>query len=135
MSANLWTTTADAPAGFTRVSETSRIWIQGDLIEQLGRAVAKVHCVSDADSDQSLVDWSSRTMRAYSSPRQDPRRQRYIAHARWGTSRLRGTREQERYPGSTGAEPGTINAGTSTHRCSFSAAPLDSCNTPLWSAA
>jgi uncharacterized protein (DUF2252 family) len=26
-----------------------------EVIEQLGRAVAKVHCVSDTDSDQSLV--------------------------------------------------------------------------------
>jgi uncharacterized protein (DUF2252 family) len=30
-----------------------------EVIEQLGRAVAKVHCVSDTDSDQSLVDFST----------------------------------------------------------------------------
>jgi uncharacterized protein (DUF2252 family) len=30
-----------------------------EVIEQLGRAVAKVHCVSDADSDQSLVDFQT----------------------------------------------------------------------------
>lgn len=28
-----------------------------EVIEQLGQAVAKVHCVSDTDSDQSLVDF------------------------------------------------------------------------------
>jgi hypothetical protein len=27
-----------------------------EVIEQLGQAVAKVHCVSDTDSDQTLVD-------------------------------------------------------------------------------
>lgn len=31
----------------------------GEVAEQLGRAVAKVHCVSDADSDQSLVDFQT----------------------------------------------------------------------------
>ena len=30
-----------------------------EVIEQLGRAVAKVHCVSDADSDQELVDFQT----------------------------------------------------------------------------
>lgn len=30
-----------------------------EVIEQLGRAVAKVHCVSDTDSDQSLVDFQT----------------------------------------------------------------------------
>jgi uncharacterized protein (DUF2252 family) len=30
-----------------------------EVVEQLGRAVAKVHCVSDADSDQSLVDFQT----------------------------------------------------------------------------
>lgn len=30
-----------------------------EVIEQLGQAVAKVHCVSDADSDQSLVDFQT----------------------------------------------------------------------------
>ena len=30
-----------------------------EVIEQLGRAVAKVHCVSDSDSDQSLVDFQT----------------------------------------------------------------------------
>jgi uncharacterized protein (DUF2252 family) len=30
-----------------------------EVAEQLGRAVAKVHCVSDADSDQSLVDFQT----------------------------------------------------------------------------
>jgi uncharacterized protein (DUF2252 family) len=30
-----------------------------EVIEQLGRAVAKMHCVSDADSDQSLVDFQT----------------------------------------------------------------------------
>ncbi|BBX20532.1 hypothetical protein MDUV_53920 [Mycolicibacterium duvalii] len=30
-----------------------------DVIEQLGRAVAKMHCVSDADSDQSLVGFQT----------------------------------------------------------------------------
>ncbi len=30
-----------------------------EVIEQLGRAVAKVHCVSDADSDQTLVDFQT----------------------------------------------------------------------------
>jgi uncharacterized protein (DUF2252 family) len=30
-----------------------------EVIEQLGRAVAKVHCVSDTDSDQSLVEFQT----------------------------------------------------------------------------
>ncbi|MBA3523068.1 MAG: DUF2252 domain-containing protein [Geodermatophilaceae bacterium] len=30
-----------------------------DVVTQLGRAVAKVHCVSDSDSDQSLVDFQT----------------------------------------------------------------------------
>jgi uncharacterized protein (DUF2252 family) len=30
-----------------------------EVVEQLGRAVAKVHCVGDADSDQSLVDFQT----------------------------------------------------------------------------
>jgi uncharacterized protein (DUF2252 family) len=30
-----------------------------EVIEQLGRAVAKVHCVGDADSDQQLVDFQT----------------------------------------------------------------------------
>ncbi|MCW2687944.1 MAG: hypothetical protein JWR37_2834 [Mycobacterium sp.] len=30
-----------------------------EVIEQLGHALAKVHCVSDADSDQSLVDFQT----------------------------------------------------------------------------
>ncbi|MCV7417447.1 DUF2252 domain-containing protein [Mycolicibacterium litorale] len=30
-----------------------------EVIEQLGRAVAKMHCVSDSDSDQSLVDFQT----------------------------------------------------------------------------
>ena len=30
-----------------------------EVIEQLGQAVAKVHCVSDTDSDQSLVDFQT----------------------------------------------------------------------------
>jgi uncharacterized protein (DUF2252 family) len=30
-----------------------------EVIEQLGQAVAKMHCVSDADSDQSLVDFQT----------------------------------------------------------------------------
>ncbi|MGE5696416.1 MAG: DUF2252 domain-containing protein [Candidatus Sericytochromatia bacterium] len=30
-----------------------------EVIDQLGRAVAKVHCVSDADSDQTLVDFQT----------------------------------------------------------------------------
>ena len=30
-----------------------------EVIEQLGRAAAKVHCVSDTDSDQSLVDFQT----------------------------------------------------------------------------
>ncbi len=30
-----------------------------EVIEQLGQAVAKVHCVSDSDSDQSLVDFQT----------------------------------------------------------------------------
>jgi len=30
-----------------------------EVIDQLGRAVAKVHCVSDTDSDQSLVDFQT----------------------------------------------------------------------------
>ena len=29
------------------------------MIEQLGRAVAKVHCVGDADSDQDLVKFQT----------------------------------------------------------------------------
>jgi hypothetical protein len=29
------------------------------LLDQLGQAVAKVHCVSDADSEQSLVDFQT----------------------------------------------------------------------------
>ncbi|KUI31140.1 hypothetical protein AU195_12015 [Mycobacterium sp. IS-1496] len=31
----------------------------GEVIEQLGRAVAKVHCVGDSDSDQSLVQFQT----------------------------------------------------------------------------
>ena len=31
----------------------------GEVVEQLGRAVAKVHCVGDTDSDQSLVDFQT----------------------------------------------------------------------------
>jgi uncharacterized protein (DUF2252 family) len=30
-----------------------------EVIEQLGRAVAKVHCVGDADNDQELVDFQT----------------------------------------------------------------------------
>ena len=30
-----------------------------EVIEQLGRAVAKVHCVGDADSDQDLVKFQT----------------------------------------------------------------------------
>jgi uncharacterized protein (DUF2252 family) len=30
-----------------------------EVIEQLGRAVAKVHCVGDADSDQELVGFQT----------------------------------------------------------------------------
>jgi hypothetical protein len=30
-----------------------------EVIEQLGRAVAKVHCVGDADSDQQLVKFQT----------------------------------------------------------------------------
>jgi len=30
-----------------------------EVIEQLGQAVAKVHCVADSDSDQSLVDFQT----------------------------------------------------------------------------
>jgi uncharacterized protein (DUF2252 family) len=30
----------------------------GPVVEQFGRATAKVHCASDEDSDQSLVNWS-----------------------------------------------------------------------------
>lgn len=30
-----------------------------EVIEQLGQAVAKVHCVSDTDGDQSLVDFQT----------------------------------------------------------------------------
>ena len=30
-----------------------------EVIEQLGQAVAKVHCVGDADSDQNLVDFQT----------------------------------------------------------------------------
>jgi uncharacterized protein (DUF2252 family) len=30
-----------------------------EVIEQLGRAVAKVHCVGDADSDQTLVEFQT----------------------------------------------------------------------------
>jgi uncharacterized protein (DUF2252 family) len=30
-----------------------------EVLEQLGQAVAKVHCVSDTDSDQSLVDFQT----------------------------------------------------------------------------
>jgi uncharacterized protein (DUF2252 family) len=30
-----------------------------EVVEQLGRAVAKMHCVSDTDSDQSLVDFQT----------------------------------------------------------------------------
>jgi uncharacterized protein (DUF2252 family) len=31
----------------------------GEVVAQLGRAVAKVHCVGDTDSDQSLVDFQT----------------------------------------------------------------------------
>jgi uncharacterized protein (DUF2252 family) len=30
-----------------------------EVIKQLGQAVAKVHCVSDTDSDQTLVDFQT----------------------------------------------------------------------------
>jgi uncharacterized protein (DUF2252 family) len=46
------------------------------VVEQLGRATAKVHCASDEDSDQSLVDFQVETAVADSL---DGRRKQFVA--------------------------------------------------------
>ncbi|WP_240760944.1 DUF2252 domain-containing protein [Mycolicibacterium sp. CR10] len=46
----------DADLDWSELTEPDEL---AEVIEQLGRAVAKVHCVSDSDSDQSLVDFQT----------------------------------------------------------------------------
>ncbi|MGY4653142.1 DUF2252 domain-containing protein [Mycobacterium sp. URHB0021] len=46
----------DADLDWSELTEPDEIT---EVIEQLGQAVAKVHCVSDTDSDQSLVDFQT----------------------------------------------------------------------------
>jgi uncharacterized protein (DUF2252 family) len=46
----------DADLDWSELTEPDEL---AEVIEQLGRAVAKVHCVSDTDSDQSLVDFQT----------------------------------------------------------------------------
>jgi uncharacterized protein (DUF2252 family) len=46
----------EADLGWSELTEPDEL---SEVIEQLGRAVAKVHCVSDSDSDQSLVDFQT----------------------------------------------------------------------------
>jgi uncharacterized protein (DUF2252 family) len=46
----------DADLDWSELTEPDEL---AEVIEQLGQAVAKVHCVSDTDSDQSLVDFQT----------------------------------------------------------------------------
>jgi uncharacterized protein (DUF2252 family) len=46
----------DADLDWSELTEPDEL---AEVIEQLGQAVAKVHCVSDSDSDQSLVDFQT----------------------------------------------------------------------------
>jgi len=46
----------DADLDWSELTEPDDL---SEVIEQLGRAVAKVHCVSDTDSDQTLVDFQT----------------------------------------------------------------------------
>ncbi len=46
----------EADLGWAELTEPDEL---AEVIEQLGRAVAKVHCVSDSDSDQTLVDFQT----------------------------------------------------------------------------
>jgi uncharacterized protein (DUF2252 family) len=46
----------EADLDWSELTEPDKI---AEVIEQLGQAVAKVHCVSDTDSDQSLVDFQT----------------------------------------------------------------------------
>jgi uncharacterized protein (DUF2252 family) len=46
----------DADLDWSELTEPDELT---EVIEQLGQAVAKVHCVSDTDSDQTLVDFQT----------------------------------------------------------------------------
>jgi uncharacterized protein (DUF2252 family) len=46
----------DADLDWSELTEPDEL---AEVIEQLGQAVAKVHCVSDSDSDQTLVDFQT----------------------------------------------------------------------------
>ena len=46
----------DADLDWSELTEPDEL---AEVIEQLGQAVAKVHCVSDTDSDQALVDFQT----------------------------------------------------------------------------
>ena len=46
----------EADLDWTELTEPDEL---AEVVEQLGRAVAKAHCVSDADSDQTLVDFQT----------------------------------------------------------------------------
>jgi hypothetical protein len=46
----------EADLDWSEISEPGEIM---PLLDQLGQAVAKIHCVSDADSDHSLVDFQT----------------------------------------------------------------------------
>ena len=46
----------EADLDWTELTEPDELT---EVIEQLGRAVAKVHCVGDADSDQELVEFQT----------------------------------------------------------------------------
>jgi uncharacterized protein (DUF2252 family) len=46
----------DADLDWSELTEPDEL---AEVIEQLGQAVAKVHCVSDTDSDQTLVDFQT----------------------------------------------------------------------------
>jgi uncharacterized protein (DUF2252 family) len=46
----------EADLDWTELTEPGEL---AEVIEQLGQAVAKVHCVSDTDSDQTLVDFQT----------------------------------------------------------------------------
>jgi uncharacterized protein (DUF2252 family) len=46
----------EADLDWTELTEPDEL---GEVVEQLGQAVAKVHCVSDSDSDQSLVEFQT----------------------------------------------------------------------------
>jgi uncharacterized protein (DUF2252 family) len=46
----------DADLDWSELTEPDEL---AEVIKQLGQAVAKVHCVSDTDSDQTLVDFQT----------------------------------------------------------------------------